>query len=124
MVLVGADASVCPPKNCPKHETHRRIRWYPRADRVVRPYDFWEKASVRFVGDDAHIGPLESSEFVEDYHKIGPSCRGDVGIAPYAMGVCASCKSIACSICASRKTQNYFSGGAAGSVMRTSVPSP
>ena len=43
------------------------------------------------------------SEFVEDYHKIGPSCRGDVGIAPYAMGVCASCKSIACSICAPRK---------------------
>ena len=35
------------------------------------------------VGADAHIGPLGSCEFAEDYHKNGAFCRADVGIGPY-----------------------------------------
>ena len=36
-----------------------------------------------FVGADAHIGPLGSYEFAEDYRKNGAICRADVGIGPY-----------------------------------------
>ena len=35
------------------------------------------------VGADAHIGPLGSCEFAEDFRKIGAFCRADVGIGPY-----------------------------------------
>ena len=35
------------------------------------------------VGADAHIGPLGSYEFAEDYRKNGAICRADVGIGPY-----------------------------------------
>ena len=30
------------------------------------------------VGGDAHIAPLGSYEFAEDFRKIGAYCRGDV----------------------------------------------
>jgi len=39
--------------------------------------------SSSFVGADAHIGPLGSYEFAEDFHKNGAFCRADVGIGPY-----------------------------------------
>ena len=35
------------------------------------------------VGADAHIGPLGSYEFAEDFHKNGAFCRADIGIGPY-----------------------------------------
>ena len=35
------------------------------------------------VGVDAHIGPLDTIEFAEDFKKTGPICRVDVGIDPY-----------------------------------------
>ena len=35
------------------------------------------------VGVDAHIDPLGSCEFAEDYCKISAFCRADVGIGPY-----------------------------------------
>ena len=35
------------------------------------------------VGADAHIGPLGSCEFAEDYRKNGVFFRADVGIGPY-----------------------------------------
>ena len=35
------------------------------------------------VGADAHIGPLGSCEFAEDFRKNGAFCRADVGIGPY-----------------------------------------
>jgi len=41
------------------------------------------------VGADAHIGPLESCEFPEDFRKNGAICRNDVGIDPYAETVSA-----------------------------------
>ena len=36
------------------------------------------------VGGDAHIAPLGTTEFAENFRKISSICRGDVGIAPYA----------------------------------------
>ena len=36
-----------------------------------------------FVGADAHIGPLGSCKFAEEYRKNGAFCRADVGIGPY-----------------------------------------
>ena len=36
-----------------------------------------------FVGPDAHIGPLGSCKFAEEYRKNGAFCRVDVGIGPY-----------------------------------------
>ena len=90
-----------------------------------------------FVGVDAHIDPAVRTVFTEIYGENDGSQWGDVGIAPYAMvvyapcksphiyGVCTSCKSIRMQyFVRHEETQNYFSGGAAGRVMRTSVPSP
>ena len=37
-----------------------------------------------FVGGDAHIAPLSTTEFAEDFHKAGACRRVDVGIDPYA----------------------------------------
>ena len=56
---------------CPKRENLRRIRYFPWADRGVRPYDFLEKASVRLVGDDAHIVPADSTDFTEIFGESG-----------------------------------------------------
>ena len=39
------------------------------------------------VGVDAHIDPLGTSEFAEDFRKNGLYRRSDVGIAPYALAV-------------------------------------
>ena len=39
--------------------------------------------SALTVGADAHIGPLGSYEFAEDFHTNGAFCRADVGIGPY-----------------------------------------
>ena len=39
------------------------------------------------VGVDAHIDPLGTIEFAEDFRKTGFFRRGDVGIAPYALAV-------------------------------------
>ena len=36
-----------------------------------------------FVGGDAHIAPLSTTEFAEDFHKTGACRRVDVGIDPY-----------------------------------------
>ena len=36
------------------------------------------------VGVDAHIDPLGTIEFAEDFRKNGLHRRSDVGIAPYA----------------------------------------
>ena len=37
-----------------------------------------------FVGADAHIGPLGTTEFAAGYRvSAAPSTWGDVGIAPY-----------------------------------------
>ena len=38
-----------------------------------------------FMGVDAHIGPLGSYEFAEDFRKNGAFCRADVGIGPYSV---------------------------------------
>ena len=35
------------------------------------------------VGGDAHIAPLSTTEFAEDFHKTGACRRVDVGIDPY-----------------------------------------
>ena len=43
-----------------------------------------ESALLR-VGGDAHIAPLETFEFAEDFRKKGLYCRVDVGIDPYAL---------------------------------------
>ena len=62
----------------------------PKGGKPRPPLRIFLEISRLCVGADAHIGPLESSKFVEDYHKIGPSCRGDVGIAPLRNGcLCA-----------------------------------
>ena len=53
-----------------------------RADRVVRPYGVRVHRNLT-VGADDSVGPLGSCEFAEDFRKNSPSCRGDVGIAPY-----------------------------------------
>ena len=45
----------------------------------MRSYGFAED----LVGADAHIGPLGSCEFAEDYRKNSAICRVDVGIDPY-----------------------------------------
>ena len=37
-----------------------------------------------FVGCNAHIAPLSTTEFAEDFHKTGACRRVDVGIDPYA----------------------------------------
>ena len=39
------------------------------------------------VGVDAHIDPLGTIEFAEDFRKNGLHRRSDVGIAPYALVV-------------------------------------
>ena len=39
------------------------------------------------VGVDAHIDPLGTIEFAEDFRKNGLYSRGDVGIVPYALAV-------------------------------------
>ena len=39
------------------------------------------------VGVDAHIDPLGTIEFAEDFRKNGLHRRSDVGIAPYALAV-------------------------------------
>ena len=39
------------------------------------------------VGVDAHIDPLGTSEFAEDFRKNGLYSRGVVGIDPYALAV-------------------------------------
>ena len=38
-----------------------------------------------FVGGDAHIAPLSTTEFAEDFHKTGACRRVDVGIDPYGL---------------------------------------
>ena len=57
--------------------------------------------SPHCVGVDAHIDPLGTIEFAGDFRKIGFICRGDVGIAPYALFVnphkfvaCAGCQDL------------------------------
>ena len=46
---------------------------------------FTKQSGIRAVsvGADAHIGPLGSYEFAEDYRKNGVFFRADVGIGPY-----------------------------------------
>ena len=39
------------------------------------------------VGVDAHIDPLGTIEFAEDFRKNGLYRRSDVGIDPYALAV-------------------------------------
>ena len=39
------------------------------------------------VGVDAHIDPLGTIEFAEDFRKNGLYSRGDVGTDPYALAV-------------------------------------
>ena len=46
---------------------------------------------MRFVGADAHIGPLGSYEFAEDYRKNAAICRADVGIGPYNVSANSYC---------------------------------
>ena len=38
-----------------------------------------------FVEVDAHIAPLSTTEFAEDFHKTGACRRVDVGIDPYGL---------------------------------------
>ena len=75
-------------------KTFRRIRTAPRRGRrlcrpeqqaeIFRKFRANPQALAFFtVGADAHIGPLGSCEFAEDYRKNGVFFRADVGIGPY-----------------------------------------
>ena len=53
-----------------------------RGGALLRPLGSCKSAQCP-VGADAHIGPLGSYEFAEDFHKTGVCRRVDVGIDPY-----------------------------------------
>ena len=57
---------LCPPaEKAAFYEKLRRIRNFPWADRVVRPYDSFENFPGTFVGVDAHIDPAIQTDFTE-----------------------------------------------------------
>ena len=81
--VVGAGDSARLRKNPFFYGNLRQIRYFPRADRVVRP----SRISVILrssVGVDAHIDPAVQSVFMKIQCKFVGAPRGDVGIAPYA----------------------------------------
>ena len=59
------------------------MRSSPWADRGVRPYDFLEKASVKLVGDDAHIVPAERADITEICGEFDGTLGSMCSIDPY-----------------------------------------
>ena len=51
----------------------------------IKDAGLFGRTSRRFVGGDAHIAPLSTTEFAEDFHKTGACRRVDVGIDPYGL---------------------------------------